>query len=93
MAQTEERKTNNAKIITTVVSEHLIAEKLSGTAGRLPLVNKADLAINFLVHIKVAYMWLIYDCSDASLISTLCHSIRWRLMLSEVASTSGSFKD
>lgn len=77
---TEERKSKNTKIITTVVSEHLIAEKLSVTAGWLPLVNKSDLACRFLVHIKVAYIWLIYDCGDASLISTLCiSSIRWRL--------------
>lgn len=76
----QRRENQNTKIITTVVSEHLIAEKLSVTAGWLPLVNTSDLACCFLVHIKVAYIWLIYDCGDASLISTLCiSSIRWRL--------------
>lgn len=88
---TEERKTKNTKII-TAVREHLIDEKAVSNC-RLTPVSQSVLACHFLVHLKVAYMRLIHDCNDASLISSLCHSIRWRVMLSEIASTSGSLKD
>lgn len=56
---------------------------------RVTLVNTSDLySCHLLFLITVAYegVWFIYNSTDALLISTLCHCIRWGLMCCRWAS-------